>query len=127
VFYERLGKSNRQLTNVCFRRRIHSYFVISGSDRITEAKRVTINFVSKLHTNSIFLISTECAAMATPNETLDRITRLQQARDFLKEYPKELIITASRIFKVTRSTLSRLIHKKPPGRRGGQNRVLTPN
>jgi hypothetical protein len=75
---------------------------------VTQAKRVTINFVSKKHTNSIFLISTECAAIATPNETSDRVTRLQQARDFLKEYPEEKVTTASRIFKVTRSTLKQL-------------------
>ena len=73
------------------------------------------------------MISTECAAMATPNETSDRVTRIQQARDFLKEHPEESITTTSRIFKVTRSTLSGLIHKQPSGRRGSQNRVLTSN
>jgi hypothetical protein len=27
--------------------------------------------------------------MATPNETSDRVTRMQQARDFLEEHPEE--------------------------------------
>ena len=63
---------NRQLAYVCFLT-LHS-LLVSGSDRVTEAKRVTINFVSKIHTNSIIMISTECTAMAIPNETSDYVT-----------------------------------------------------
>jgi hypothetical protein len=45
--------------------------------------------------------------MATPNETSDLITRIQQAKDFLKEHLEETIATASRIFKIATRTIRR--------------------
>jgi hypothetical protein len=66
--------------------------------------------------------------MATPNDASDLQTRIQQAREWLQENDTESITTASRIFKLNRSTLSSSIHRtfKHPSR-GGSNRVLTPN
>jgi hypothetical protein len=97
-------RSSIECLRICLRLLSTSHsLLVSGRDR------VTINFVSKIHTNSIFLILTECAAMTIPNKASDRVTRMKQARDFLKGHPVESVTTASRIFKVSRSTLSGLI------------------
>jgi hypothetical protein len=64
--------------------------------------------------------------MTTPNDLLDQKTRIQLAKAFLTEHPEESITTASRIYQLTRTTLSSSIHTTPHlHRRGGQNRILT--
>ena len=48
--------------------------------------------------------------MATPNEDLDTKARIQLAKEWLKEAGNndEMLVTATRIFKVTRTSLSYL-------------------
>src|SRR3981189_3783942 len=67
--------------------------------------------------------------MTTPNALLDQKTRIQHAKAFLIDNPQETIATASRIFRLSRTTLSSSIHAKPKPylRKGGQNRILTPS
>jgi hypothetical protein len=69
--------------------------------------------------------------MTTLNALLDQKTRIQHAKAFLTDYPQETIATASRIFRLSRTTLSSSIHAKPKPkpylRKGGQNRILTPS
>jgi hypothetical protein len=65
--------------------------------------------------------------MTTPNALDDQKTRIQHAKAFLTEHPEETITTASRIFKLSRTTLSSSIHATPHVRHGGQNRILTPS
>jgi hypothetical protein len=48
--------------------------------------------------------------MTTPNALNDRKTRIQLAKAFLTEHPKESITTASKIYQLTRTTLSSSIH-----------------
>ena len=43
--------------------------------------------------------------MTTPNAPNDQKTRIQLAKAFLTEHPEESITTASRIFKLTRTTV----------------------
>src|SRR5260370_17226252 len=62
--------------------------------------------------------------MATPNETFDLPTRIEQAKAWLQEHDNETITTASHIFKLTRTTLSSAIHR-PSSQYGGQNQILT--
>jgi hypothetical protein len=71
----------------------------------------------------------DCITMDTPNATLYRKTRIQQAKDWLQEHDNETITTASRIFKVSRTTLSSSIQKAPAPNypHGGANRILTSN
>ena len=66
--------------------------------------------------------------MATPNETSDLQTRIQQAKAWLQERDNEeaeAITTAARIFKLSRTTLSSSIHRPSGDSRGGLNRILT--
>jgi hypothetical protein len=64
--------------------------------------------------------------MATPNETSDLQTRIQQAKAWLQERDnEEAITTAARIFKLSRTTLSSSIHRPSGDSRGGLNRILT--
>ena len=65
-----------------------------------------------------------CTTMATPNETLDLSTRIEQAKAWLQEHDSETITTASHIFKVPRTTLSSAIHR-PSSQYGGQTQILT--
>ncbi len=67
--------------------------------------------------------------MTTPNALLDQKTRIQHAKAFLIDNPQETIATASRIFQLSRTTLSSSIYAtpKPYLRKGGQNRILTPS
>ena len=62
--------------------------------------------------------------MATPNETFDLPTRIEQAKAWLQEHDNETITTASHIFKLPRTTLSSAIHR-PSSQYGGQNQILT--
>ena len=62
--------------------------------------------------------------MTTPNALNDRKTRIQLAKSFLTEHPEESITTASKIYQLTRTTLSSSIHA-PLLPHGGQNRILT--
>ena len=62
--------------------------------------------------------------MTTPNALNDRKTRIQLAKAFLTEHPEESITTASKIYQLTRTTLSSSIHA-PLLPHGGQNRILT--
>src|SRR5258705_451573 len=62
--------------------------------------------------------------MATPNETFDLPTRIEQAKAWLQEHDNETITTASHIFKLTRTTLCSAIHR-PSSQYGGQNQILT--
>ena len=48
----------------------------SHSLRVTQAKRITINLLANYLQIPSFLNTTECAAIATPNKTLDRVTRI---------------------------------------------------
>jgi hypothetical protein len=96
------------------------------------------DFVSKTHTNflnaipehddsaapSFFL---DNSTMATPNDITPLNTRIQQAKDWLKEHENETIVTASRIFKLQSTTLRSSIQRTPQGPQGGQNRILSPN
>jgi hypothetical protein len=65
--------------------------------------------------------------MTTPNALDDQKTRIQHAKTFLTDHPEETIATASRIFKLSRTTLSSSIHATPYVRQGGHNRILTPS
>ena len=99
----------------------------------------TLNFVSSIHTNfpnpiperdnsaalPPFLFDN--SIMATPNDITPLNTRIQQAKDWLKEHENESVATASRIFKITKTTLYSSIKRTPQGPRGGQNRILNPN
>jgi hypothetical protein len=64
--------------------------------------------------------------MDTPNNTFSSRVRIQQAKDWLKENPKEKIVTAARIFKIPRTTLSFSIHHANNRSVGGLNRILAP-
>jgi hypothetical protein len=65
--------------------------------------------------------------MATPNETFDLQTRIQQAKAWLQESDnnQEAINTAALIFNIPRTTLSSSIHRAPSYSQGGSNRILT--
>jgi hypothetical protein len=66
--------------------------------------------------------------MTTPNALNDRKTRIQHAKAFLTDHPQETITTASRIYQLSRTTLSSSISAtQKPLRKGGQNRILTPS
>jgi hypothetical protein len=67
--------------------------------------------------------------MATPNDTLDVHTRIQLAKEWLKEAGNndEMLVTAARIFKVTRTSLSYSGYQATNRPAGGGNRILTPN
>jgi uncharacterized protein YerC len=65
--------------------------------------------------------------MATPNEINDLQTRIQEAKTWLQEHNEESITTASRIFKLSRTTLLSSIQRSSSYSRGGLNRILTPN
>ena len=63
--------------------------------------------------------------MTTPNECTDTQTRIQQAKAFLQEHKDKSIVTAARIFKVSRTSLSSSIYRTPGGPKGGTNCILT--
>ena len=64
--------------------------------------------------------------MTTPNALNDRKTRIQHVKAFLTDHPQETITTASRIYRLSRTTLNSSISATPkPLRKGGQNRILT--
>jgi hypothetical protein len=65
--------------------------------------------------------------MATPDDSSDLKSRIQQAKDWLQEHDNETITTAARIFKKPRTTLSSSIQAASNRPQGGLNRILTSN
>ena len=63
--------------------------------------------------------------MATPNQINDFPTRLQHAKEFLRENPEEQVTTAARIYALQPSTLYSSLKRTPTsGIRGGHNKIL---
>jgi hypothetical protein len=60
----------------------------------------------------------------TPNQINDIPTRVQHAKQFLKENPNERAITAARIYDLQPSTLYSALERAPTSGRGGHNKIL---
>jgi hypothetical protein len=62
--------------------------------------------------------------MSTPNDLENQKTRIQHAEAFLTDHLEETITTASKMCKLSRTTLSSSIHATSDVRQGGNNRIL---
>jgi hypothetical protein len=60
----------------------------------------------------------------TPNQQADLLTRIQHAKQFLKENPDEQAVTAARIYNLQPTTLYSQLLREPTGTRGRQNKIL---
>jgi hypothetical protein len=96
----------------------------------------TLNFVSSLHTNFLTPIPERdiSAALppflfdnliiATPNDTTPLNTRIQQAKDWLKEHENKSVATVLHIFKIAKTILHSSIKCTPQGPRGARIKSL---
>jgi hypothetical protein len=58
------------------------------------------------------------------NQQADLLTRIQQAKQFLKENLNKQSITAARIYNLKPTTLYSQLSQEPTRTRGGQNKIL---
>jgi hypothetical protein len=89
---------------------------------MTRKSSIPYNFLATTIDYTTFFINMD--NILAPNQLDDISTRIQHAKEFLRENPNELPITAMHIYNLLPSTLYSSLKRPKNCKHGGQNKIL---